>query len=60
MLLAVRKGQPAMNKQIHAEWQAILARRLKCCASGIGGQDLDLWLKHRGIPCEPQQLELFQ
>lgn len=49
-----------MNEQIHAEWQALLARRLKCRASGVDGRDFDLWLKQRGIPREPQQLELFQ
>lgn len=47
------------TKNPRGVWDAIIARRIRCGTSGQDGSDYRLWLKWRGLPVEPVQLELF-
>ena len=48
-----------MTADLLREWDGILAGRRKNGASGQDGSDFAVWLKFRGVPNQPVQMELF-
>lgn len=52
-------GMGMTTNNLYAEWDAIIARRIRCGTSGQDGNDFATWLKWRGLSDAPQQLELF-
>lgn len=45
--------------KLHADWDAIIARRRRFNTSGQDGCDFAQWLQSQGASAGPHQLELF-